>query len=147
MNLPLRPAPEIQALLFRDLNLGLPYGWGVQNAFFYAQAGAAFLHKAIDLIVEHVERGDYGLMPFSVTGPGLFGRALALNGEKTGHVYGDRIPLTPLHAKKNFAFVLPDGAILAWAKQTGHGGDLTPYGETAGNNYMQMWKDRDIFRE
>jgi hypothetical protein len=142
---PLHMHPDIRALLFRDINLMLPYGWGVVNGLFFAQAGSAFLLKGIDLILENCRHETYDSTPFAVSGPALFGRALAMSGDTEGHVVGDRMSLTPMHPKKNIAFVMPDGSVIAWAKNKGHGGDLTPYGETTGNNYMEMWKARDIY--
>ena len=142
---PIAVAPEVQAILFRDINLMLPYGWGVTNATFHAKAGARFLGAAIDLVVDNCRRRDYCATPFSVTGPGVLGRALAQVGETAGYIYGDRVPLTPLHPKKNFAYVMPDGSIAGFAKQVGNGGDLAAYGATGTNDYKKMWAARDVF--
>lgn len=142
---PIGVASAIQAVLFRDINLMLPYGWGVTNAAFYAKPGARFLRAAIDLVVDNCRRSDYCATPFSVTGPGLLGRALAQIGETGDCIYGDRVPLTPLHPKKNFAYVMPDGSIAGFAKQVGNGGDLAAYGATGTNDYKKMWVARDVF--
>ncbi len=151
LDLPLQPVrplfvgPEIKAILFRDFNLMLPSSWGVSNSFFYTLPRARFLATAIELAIARIKSGDYGVTPFSITGPGVFGQALAREGENENVIFGDRLPLTPLHPNKNFAFVMPDGSIAAWGKQAGNGGDLTPYGATATNNYMTMWKEGDVF--
>lgn len=143
--LPLHVHEDVRAVLFRDLNLMLPYGWGVHNGFMYAQPKMAFLARAIEMIVAHCKERIYCQTPFSITGPGLLGRALAASGEDRGFIYGDRLPLTPLHPNKNFGFVLPGGDIVAWGKRTGNGGDMTPFGMVSANNYKTMWLARDVF--
>lgn len=136
---------DSKGLLFRDINLLLPYGWGISNGLLFTTKGNAIMRAAIDRIVSHCQQKFYGETPFSVTGPGMLGQILAINGDTNGMIYGDRLPLTPLHPIKNVAYVLPRGEIIAHAKQTGHGGDLTPYGSTGTNNYMTLWAARDIY--
>jgi hypothetical protein len=145
---PLRPLivdADVKAILFRDLNLNLPYGWGVSNTLMYAKARCTFLVRAIEMIVANCKTQNYCATPFSISGPGLIGQALAASGEDPQFMYGDRLPLTPLHPQKNFAFVLPSGDIVAWGKKVGNGGDLTSFGMTGANDYMKMWKARDVF--
>jgi len=109
----------------------------------YANAGSKILETAIALIVENCRTRNFGEGPLDPTGPGLFGRAMVVCGCDPVALNGRYMPLTPEHPRKNYAFVLPEGTILAWGKVT-HG---TPAGDgfrafkAAGtNSYSILWE-------
>ena len=96
------------------------------------------------MIVDNCQEQYYGITPLCPTGPTLLGAALASNGGNVNFVYGDYLELTPTHEKKNRAFVLPDGTIMAWSKPSG-GGDLTGVGAKGVNNYNELWAARKVY--
>jgi hypothetical protein len=59
-------------------------------------------------------------------------------------------PLTPDYQKKNYAFILNSGEILAWGKETGGtaaGNGLYAYGASNTNSYSVLYNDRNIYHE
>jgi hypothetical protein len=113
------------------------------TSLFYARPGSKVLAKAIELIVQNCERRDYGEGPLDPTGPGLLGRAVEAAASDMHALMGKYMVLTPDHPRKNYAFVLPDGSILAWGKVT-HGtpafDGLRAFGAKGTNSYNILWQ-------
>lgn len=133
-------------LAFRDGPSYFPTCWACTNAVCFSRPNNEVLQTAIEMIVVNRRENYYGISPLCPTGPHLFGKALAINGGNLRHLYGDYLALTPTYRQKNMAFVLPDGMILAWGKRAGPG-DLSALGVRGGNNYIEMWNDRQIYRQ
>lgn len=135
-------------VVFRDAPAPNQQVWEAASGVIFARAGSRVMRTAIDLVVENCEQERYGVNALDPTGPGVLGRALASVGPDPDTVTGMYLPLTPGHALKNYAFVLPDGRILAWGKRT-HGtraGDgLESLGARGTNSYARLYKDRAIF--
>ena len=91
------------------------------------------------------------MTPLSLSGPGLFGKVIA-NAVPSGSImHGHFMPLTPYHRRKNMAYVAPSGDLMAWHKsawlpegRTDKQG-LEGFGITAGNNYIDLWKEDRVF--
>ena len=137
---------------FRDLGDGLvpntlPYN--IQNSFFYSKKNSQILEKAIDLVIENCRNENYGVSPVCTTGPGVLGRALAINGLKKTHVLGLFMPLTPNHKLKNRSYILPDGNIVALHKNAwfpeSKASDISAFGLKNTNNYIKMWQERNVY--
>lgn len=115
----------------------------VANGLLYAEAGSKVLETAIALIVENCRLRKHGDGPLDPTGPGLLGRALELCSGDPAAMFGRYMPLTPEHPRKNYAFVLPEGTILAWGKVT-HGTDapdgLLAFKAVGTNSYNILWE-------
>lgn len=135
----------VELLAFRDIQRNSGTCWSCQTAVLYAKPQNDVLRTAIDFIVRNRRENYYGITALCPTGPALLGEALAHHRGNPRHVFGDFLELTPAHEKKNAAFVLPDGMIMAWGKRAA-GGDLTALGTHGGNNYNQLWKARRIYR-
>lgn len=116
----------------------------------FARAGSEVLARAIALIVENAESRNFGHGPLDPTGPGLFGRALGLCAGEYTALSGRYMPLTPLHPRKNYAFVLPDGTILAWGKVS-HGtaafDGLRAFHAAGTNSYNVLWERGLVYSE
>jgi mannosyltransferase OCH1-like enzyme len=135
---------ETDLVAFRDLQRHSLTSWACATAILYSKPDSTVMQTAINLIVDNCRRKFYGITPLCPTGPSLFGRALAMAGSNNSVVYGDHLELTPTHAHKNRAFVLPDGTILGWTKPC-EGGDLETIGATGVNNYNVLWRNRAIY--
>ena len=143
---------NIDFLGFRDLGDGLtpnslPYN--IQNSLFYSNKNNPVLEKAIEIVIENCTIENYGVTPVCTTGPGVLGRALAINGMKSTHILGLFMPLTPNHRIKNRSYILPDGNIVALHKNAwmpdALPADISAFGLKTTNNYIQMWNTRDVY--
>jgi hypothetical protein len=136
---------EIAFLAFRDIQrYSYSSCWACSTAVMYSKPDNKALQIAIEMIVRNCREAYYGINSLCVTGPVLFGEALAASRAQSDFVFGDYLELTPNHHHKNRAFVLPDGTILAWGKPA-DGGDLVALGATGVNNYNVLWEERKVF--
>jgi hypothetical protein len=122
--------------------------WGVNTACLYARNGERFLEMAIVRILENCRNEYYGSSCLNITGPGLFGKMLALYAREEDGFVGDYLQLTPCHPRKNMAFVLPDGRILAFGKVTAgstQSTGLEAFGAAGTNSYPQLWAAREVY--
>jgi hypothetical protein len=122
--------------------------WGVNTACLYARNGERFLEMAIVRILENCRNEYYGSSCLNITGPGLFGKMLALYAREEDGFVGDYLQLTPCHPRKNMAFVLPDGRILAFGKVTAgstQSTGLEAFGAAGTNSYPHMWGAGEVY--
>tara|TARA_B100000945_G_C20196752_1_gene509461 strand:+ start:14 stop:583 length:570 start_codon:yes stop_codon:yes gene_type:complete len=143
---------DVDFLGFRDLGNGLspnmlPYP--IQNSFFYSKSKSKILENAIKLVIENCKNEYYGEAPVSTTGPGVMGRALAIEGLKSTHIIGLFMPLTPNHQLQNRSYILPNGRIVGLHKNAWMLGveaaDISKFGLKTTNNYIKMWFERDVY--
>ena len=143
---------DIEFLGFTDLGGGitpnqLPYA--IQSSLFYSSKNSIIMEKAIQIILENCRNNYYGVSPTSITGPGVLGRAFAYYAFKRNHIIGHFIPLTPNHKNQNRSYVLPDGAIVALHKDAwvlnAKGGQINEFGFNEGNNYFEMFVNKDVY--
>ena len=135
---------SIKMIAFRDGPSFFPTSWACATGVIYSAPGNPVFRTAIELILRNRREEYYGISPLCPTGPHLFGEALAINRGDQHRIFGDYVALTPAHSKKNMAFVLPDGTIVAWGKQA-KPGDLSALGVAKGNNYVDLWNKRQIY--
>ncbi len=139
---------NINYLVFKDGPTSGNTSWGVNNAVFYSVNNAKFLEKTIERILENCSREYYGSNCLNVTGPGVFGEMLCKYEDPENGVIGSLLSLTPNHTKKNIAYILPEGDIFAFGKETAgtiNGNGLYSLGATGVNSYASMWSMRDIY--
>lgn len=123
--------------------------WDISTAMIYAAKNHAAMKYAIINSIENINSNFYGSSSLSPTGPTVFGRAVALAGDNPNNLNGNYIPLTPNHAIKNYAFVLPNGTILAYGKSTHgtkHTDGLYYYGVQDSNSYTKLYIDKNIYK-
>jgi hypothetical protein len=132
-------------VLFRDI-AGHP-SWAVSNAIIYSEPGRKELKHAIDMIVNHAAINFYGDSCLDVSGPYLFGRALAEVNNYQDIVFGDSRELTPNRAEnRNIYKILPTGDLIAFRNKK-EGGQIADYGVKGANNYAEMWNQRQVWAE
>lgn len=137
---------EIDLFAFRDFGLISQTPHSVANGIIYSKAHNPIFKTAIELVVRNCELNFYGVNALCPTGPNLFGQAIAAHGSNTCNLFGDVLFLTPLHGKKNKAFVLPDGEIFSFFKPT-DGGDISQLGVLGANNYVSLYGERNIYKK
>ena len=142
---PVQLNPRIELVLFREQLLAGNCSWACQNAVLYARPGHPLFQKALERVIWNCRHEHYGANTLCPTGPILLGRALAqLDPDLNTLVVGESMRLTPTHANKNLAFVLPDGTIFAFHKPAGSG-DLSALGARGTNNYVELWQKRQVY--
>jgi mannosyltransferase OCH1-like enzyme len=140
---PLPYANGVDHVVFRDAPTPGNPSWDVQNAVIYSVQGSAILAAAINKAVENIQKEFYGVNSLCPTGPNLFGQVLASFGPSEKNITGMYMPLTPAHSSKNYAFVLPDGRILAWGKKSA--GSQQRITEPGMNDYNHYYANRDVY--
>lgn len=125
----------------------IPYPLQV-SLFFSKENNEIFAH-AIDLVIENCKNEYYGRHPVCPTGPGVLGRALAINGIQPGNIIGEFTALTPHYENKNRSYILPNGEIIAlhknaWFPQS-RGGEIKSFGCEGTNDYVEMYTNKNIY--
>lgn len=137
---------KLDMIVFTDIQQGTLSSWGLYTTPFYSKPNNPVLEYAIELIVENCKTNYYGRTQLCPTGPNLFGRAMATKGHDMVVVYGTHMQLTPTFKIQNYAVVLPDGFILIYGKNN-TGGDLTNLGTKSTNNYGDLWRAKNIYKD
>lgn len=148
-----RPLPDVDAL--SHVLFSAPFGpghssWDLQNSMLFASKGSKLLEAAINRIVENCKNKWYGQNALCPTGPSLLGSVYAMWGMTPDIMTCEYRPLTPDYHKKNYAFILNSGEILAWGKETGgtaEGNGLYAYGASNTNSYSKIYNDKNIYHE
>lgn len=141
--------PNVNCIVFKDAPNPLTAGnWNVNNGAIYAVRRGKALEIAIQSIVQNVRNRFYGRTSLDPTGPGAWGRALAIHGPDAGVITGWYHALTPMHAIRNLAYIMPNGNILAFGKRTAgtsQGLGLAAYGDEGTNSYEHLYRQRQIY--
>ena len=136
---------DIELVVFREQLLAGNCSWACQNAVLYAKPGHRVFQLALERIIWNTRHHYYGANTLCPTGPIVLGKALAESELDINKIItGESIRLTPTHANKNMAFVLPDGTIMAFHKPA-QSGDLTALGAQGTNNYVDLWQQRKVY--
>ena len=119
------------------------------TSLFYSKENSNIFAKAIDLVIENCQKEYYGRHPVCPTGPGVLGRAFAINGIEPGNIIGEFTALTPQYENKNRSYILPNGDIVALHKNAWYpqsiGGELESFGGKGTNKYVELYKQREIY--
>lgn len=146
------PNVSCSHIVFKDSQtLGIFPPSALSNGFFYSKKSNAFLERAIVTVIDNIRKKYYGFSPLDPTGPNLFGKAFSDIAQSQDGLIGWLLPLTPMFQFKNFAYILPDGEIMAFGKKstgTPQGLGLSSLGvNDDGNFYSQHWMDKNIYSE
>lgn len=120
--------------------------WELQNSMIYARKGSRLLELAINIIIKNCKDKYYGRSALCPTGPGVLGRAFAIHGIDPSIENCQYFSLTPSYPKSNYAYVLNNGDILAWGKESFNHG-LSAYGTTGTNSYALIYAARKVYGE
>jgi hypothetical protein len=135
-------------ILFKDAPHPDAKPWNISNAAIFSPPCSKTLSLAISLILKRVRLREYPDDVLSLTGPSLLGRCAAIT-TANQTTFGMLLPLTPNHPRKNYAFVLPDGTIIAWAKETlgqPNSTGLSAYGAKGTDDYLRLFASKSIYR-
>lgn len=132
---------EFDLIVFRDFNNDTRLApWQLANGLIYAKPGHPVFQVAINKIITHVGERYYGKRTLSVTGPELFGAAVAEYGWDNGkneYLVGDFIHSNRYNRK---AFIVYEEPFMLHKKL--NGGQV---GVKGTNDYVKMWHNKDIY--
>jgi Glycosyltransferase sugar-binding region containing DXD motif len=118
--------------------------WWISISVMFAAAGRPELRTAIDLLVQNCKDRYYGPTALDPTGPGLFGRAVAICNNGSDYWIGDARMTTPEFDNKNVVYVTPEGRLLALRTKRSNFDEFAIDGT---NNYATAWRSRQVYGE
>lgn len=134
------PAPKYEdkeLIIFRDIQRNSRTSWAVACQLIYSKPNNPVFDIAIEMILDNVKNKFYGATPLCVTGPSVFGRAVASIGDIDKYSIGD---FTDADGKY---FSLEDGVKFANYKKINSG----EIGIEGTNNYNDLWYDKNVYKE
>jgi mannosyltransferase OCH1-like enzyme len=130
---------ECTMYLFKDIH-DEPAPWSISTSIFYARAHSPALVKVLELVLENFRHHRIGNTPLCVTGPTVFGSAIAgvglipgVNYHTGEFVYQGEQKVFLTREKELLALYKPNGV--------GHGESGVP----GGNNYTELWYSRQVY--
>jgi mannosyltransferase OCH1-like enzyme len=124
-------------IIFRDIQKNSRTSWAVACQLIYAKPNNPVFDVAIDIILDNVKNKIYGATPLCVTGPSVFGKAIAQVGDINRYSIGDFLD------EENKSFYLEDGTKFANYKKM-NSGDV---GIKGTNNYNDLWYNKNVYKE
>jgi len=141
---PLNIDTNIEFIAFRDVSTER-MAHACQSGLFYAKPGHPALENAINKVIYNCSNRLYGATFHCVSGPGVLGGALADLDLDGSICFGDFVALTPNRIHKNYAYILPQGEIIAFWKPASVA--LDKLGAQGTNSYTAMWKEKKIYSD
>ena len=152
---------KLEFFAFRDLSKMSKQSWAVQNGIMYSLPESEVVRNAIDLIVKHCKEEYYGIQCVDVSATTVLGIAItktlphfgiATHGELDNFTVKSFDKKTQNKIKKMgyqneelLGFIMDkEDKLIAIRKPSG-GGDIKTVGFEGTNNYVEMWKDRDVY--
>jgi hypothetical protein len=152
---------KMEFFAFRDLSKMSKQSWAVQNGIMYSLPKSKVVKNAIDLIVKHCKEEYYGVQCVDVSATTVLGIAItkslphlgiATNGELDSFSRKSFDRKTQNKIKKMgyegeglLGFIMDnDDKLIAIRKPSG-GGDIKSVGFSGTNNYIEMWKEKDVY--
>jgi hypothetical protein len=152
---------RLEFFAFRDLSKMSKQSWAVQNGIMYSTPKSKVVKNAIDLIVKHCKEEYYGVQCVDVSATTVLGIAItkslphfgiATNGELDSFTLKSFDKKTQNKIKKMgyksdslLGFIMDeDDKLIAIRKPSG-GGDIEAVGFKGTNNYVKMWKDKEVY--
>jgi hypothetical protein len=125
--------------VFRDLMASST--WDAYTGVFMAPRNHPSLRTAIELCVRNIRERRYGVNPLCVTGPEVFGKAIALSCEPEDLILGEHVRAAETgHCLVQRQLPVPIVAVSKKSKP----GTLEEFG-IVGNNYNELWLSRRYF--
>jgi hypothetical protein len=151
---------RLEFFAFRDLSKMSKQSWAVQNGIMYSLPKSKVVKNAIDLIVKHCKEEYYGIQCVDVSATTVLGIAItkslphfgiATNGQLdnfTRKVFDkktqNKIKKMGYESVELLGFIMDNDQLIAIRKPS-NGGDIKSMGFEGTNNYVEMWKDKNVY--
>jgi hypothetical protein len=152
---------KLEFFAFRDLSKASKQSWAVQNGIMYSLSKSKVIKNAIDLIVKHCKEEYYGVQCVDVSATTVLGIAItkslphfgiATNGELDGFTLKSFDKETQNKIKKMgykgnslLGFIIDNEDKLIAIRKPSGGGDIKSVGFSGTNNYIEMWKNKNVY--
>jgi hypothetical protein len=152
---------KLEFFAFRDLSKMSKQSWAVQNGIMYSTSKSKVVKNAIDLIVKHCKEEYYGVQCVDVSATTVLGISItkslphfgiATNGELDSFTLKSFDKKTQNKIKKMgykseglLGFIMDNEDKLIAIRKPSGGGDIKSVGFSGTNNYVEMWKDKDVY--
>jgi hypothetical protein len=135
---------NIKMVLFRDISYIHP-SWALSNALIYSVPRRRELERSIEMISSNAKVNFLGSGPLDVTGPYLFGRAIAEVNSYKDIIFGDSKELVNgVYECGNLVKMLPNQGLIAMRNKK-YGAQIEDYGIGGTNDYAAMWYSKDVW--
>jgi hypothetical protein len=133
---------------FRDIIGSSVRNWSVNPSLFFSKPKVKVLERAIELVVENCRNETYGIQAIVPSASVPFGKAInsadedeliCTNGEIL--CLNSQMPYAP---KKVWGFFTDYGDFIALRKPADEG-DMKSMGFPQTNNYVEMWRNKDVY--
>jgi hypothetical protein len=139
---------QFDLFTFREIVGSSVRNWSVSNSIIFSKPKVKILERAIRLVVENCKNETYGIQAIVPSACIPFGKAINSAGEDericiNGEILclNSQMPYAP---KKVWGFFTDYGDFIALRKPSGEG-DLKTIGFPQTNNYVEMWRNKDIY--
>ena len=151
---------KLEFFAFRDLQSSSINGWAVQNGIMYSLSKTKITKNTIDIIVNNCKNEYYGVSPNDVTATKVLGMGImksypdhniATTGQFeyfTINSFNDQMK----EYVKSFGyddyimgFIMDKKDKLISIRKYARKGDISSLGFTGTNNYVKMWKDKEVY--
>jgi hypothetical protein len=152
---------KLDFFAFRDLSRMSKQSWAVQNGIMYSIPKSKVVNNAINLIINHCKDEYYGIQCIDVSATTVLGIAItkslphlgiATNGELdwfTSKSFDkktqNKIKKIGYDNEKLLGFIMDDNDKLIAIRKPSSGGDIEEIGFKGTNNYVKMWKDKEVY--
>lgn len=140
---------------FRDVTKSSKRSWSVANSIIFDTKKSKIMKKCIDIIVENCKNEYYGISVLDVSGCIVLGKAIMTSNEDINFIAttGELCYINPQKEENysyHFAYLMDnDDKIIAYRKpeikNIDNRGDISCFGFTGTNNYIKMWKDKEVY--
>jgi hypothetical protein len=146
---------KLNFFAFRDIVKSSKRSWSVANSIIFTTKKSKIMKKCIDIIVENCKSEYYGISVLDVSACIVLGKAIMTSNEDINFISttGELCYINPQKEKDysyNIAFLMDnDDKIIAYRKPVINNidncGDISYFGFLGTNNYIEMWKDKNVY--
>ena len=140
---------------FRDIVKSSKRSWSIATSIIFATKKSKIMKKCIDIIVENCKNEYYGISVLDVSACIVLGKAIMTSNEDINFIETtvELCHINPIKEKNftyNIAFLMDkDDKIIAYRKPVikniNNCGDISCFGFSGTNNYIEMWKDKEVY--
>jgi hypothetical protein len=146
---------KLNFFAFRDIVKSSKRSWSVATSIIFATKKSKIMKKCIDIIVENCKNEYYGISVLDVSACIVLGKAIMTSNEDINFISttGELCYINPQKEENynyHIAFLMDnDDKIIAYRKPVikniDNRGDISCFGFTGTNNYIEMWKNKDVY--
>lgn len=151
---------KLEFFAFRDLQSSSDNGWSVQTGIIYSLPRSEIIKSTIDIVVNNCKTEYYGISSNDVTATKVLGMGIMKsypNHNIATHGQFDFFTINSFNTKMKkyikslgygdyiMGFIMDKDNKLISIRKPAKKGDISSLGFDGTNNYVEMWKNREIY--